>query len=162
MTARLTAIICFFVLVSCNRIEFKPLYAPSATNFDCSVSQGNSGLVSFIEDSLRHNGAQPAKPFRIKAHYGSNTKYVTLIKIENGDLRKQCILLFHFIDRYDDDPIKGNAVFKSDSDSMAKPIIIDPASVIISDVSDQFYLFVGVGGERIGIFKNGIRPDGFG
>ena len=139
MIARRMAIICFFVLISCNRIEFKPLYAPSATDFDCSVSQGATGLVSFIEDSLRHHHAESAKPFRIAAHYGSNTKYVTLFKIDNVDLRKQCILLFHFIDRFDDDPIKGSAIFKLDSDSIAKPIIIDPASVIISDVSDQFY-----------------------
>jgi hypothetical protein len=138
---KLLSITLLFLLsaLACNRIAIKPLTSPSLAEYDCSVPESKIGTSSFIEDSLRRHDAKSAKPFRIAADFGSNNKFVKLFKTNDSDTMKQIVVLFHFIDRYDYDQIKGNVVFKLDNDSFEKPVFIDPASVIISEMSDQFY-----------------------
>jgi hypothetical protein len=141
MTHTTKFIIAFvFILleIGCNRFVVKPLSQPFDSVPDCTVPKNKNALVSFEEDSLLRQNSASTGSFRIISNYGSNNKFVKLFGPHGGDA-KQYTLIFHFIDRYDNDFIQGKILFKSDGNTFEEPIHVDPASVIISEASDQFY-----------------------
>ena len=141
MTHTTKLIIAFVFILSgigCNRIVVKQLSPSFVSNSDCAVPENKNAVVSFEEDSLLRQNSASTGPLRIISNYGSNNKFVKLFGFQKGEA-KHYTLIFHFTDRYDNDFIHGKILFKSDNDSFEEPIHVDPASVINSDVSDQFY-----------------------
>jgi hypothetical protein len=132
------AFVLVFLEIGCNRLVVKPLSQSFVSIPDCAVPKDKNALVSFEEDSLLRQNSASTAPLRIISNYGSNNKFVKLFGPHGGDA-KQYTLIFHFIDRYDNDFIQGKILFKSDSIAFEEPIHVDPASVIISEASDQFY-----------------------
>ena len=124
--------------IGCNRVVVKQQSPSFVSNSDCAVPENKNTVVSFEEDSLLRQNSPSTGPLRIISNYGSNNKFVKLFASQKGEA-KNYTLIFHFTDRYDNDFIHGRILFKSDNDSFEEPIHVDPASVINSDVSDQFY-----------------------
>jgi len=121
-------------IISCGTIFFKPLHFSNATTSPaCGVPETMVGRAKIVDDLLR-NKAGTTEEMRLSADFGSADKFVKVFK--NNDIYT---MVFHFIDHYDYDFIQGNMSLSADSIKIEKGIQLDPASTVISEMSDQYY-----------------------
>jgi hypothetical protein len=121
----------------CTGLSVNKLGGTMQSGIHCTVPEDEKNVSAFITDTLLRTGMTAGHTVRLISGYGSSDKYVTLYRTVRGD-SLEYTLLFHFRDRYDYDLSDEQVELRCDTSTLRKSVCSDGASVVISQVTDQY------------------------
>lgn len=140
-TSHLFLIFLLFQNFKCTFIKIRPLLLNDSKRAECQYTDQIDKKRTEIEQRIIKNHGQFTRTLLLNTNIGSPDKFLTVYRMRQMG-ENEFVLVFHFIDRYDYDIFKNEMAIKLDKGTVLnQKITQDPATVIISEISNQFFYF---------------------